>query len=54
MKLSHFRAISYIFCLFSGKLSHEEDGAGQSVGNRIDERTISMENHTTLLSWHQG
>ena len=54
MSFSPFNYI-YFSCnfliLFSGKLSHEEDGAGLLVGNRIDKRTISMENHTALLSW---
>ena len=54
MSFSPFNYI-YFSCnfliLFSGKLSHEVDGAVLLVGNRIDKRTVSMENHTALLSW---
>ena len=57
MSFSPFNYI-YFSCnfliLFSRKLSHEEDATALSVSNRIDERTVSMENHMALFSWRQG
>ena len=57
MSFSPFNYI-YFSCnfliLFSGKLSHEEDGAGLLVGNRIDKRTVSMENKAGILSGKKG